>query len=146
MGILVGVTIHAGAHLSCDFPRLLDATPEQYRPLRQFFGEEQPQSYWHFVNSVEGITGLVMVLLMAIAFTLATPWFRRGKLKLPGPLKQLASFNAFWYTHHLFVIVYVLLVAHGYYLYITKDWRQKTVIKLIITPPSSKIRKVHNIS
>ncbi|KAJ4907462.1 Respiratory burst oxidase-like protein C [Raphanus sativus] len=134
VGILVGVTLHAGAHLSCDFPRLLDATPEQYRPLRQFFGEEQPQSYWHFVNSVEGITGLVMILLMAIAFTLATPWFRRGKLNLPGPLKQLASFNAFWYTHHLFVIVYILLVAHGYYLYLTKDWHNKTTWMYLVAP------------
>ncbi|CAH8382330.1 unnamed protein product [Eruca vesicaria subsp. sativa] len=134
VGIMVGVTMHAGAHLACDFPRLLDATPEQYRPLRQFFGEEQPQSYWHFVNSIEGITGLVMVLLMAIAFTLATPWFRRGKLELPGPLQQLASFNAFWYTHHLFVIVYILLVAHGYYLYITKDWRQKTTWMYLVAP------------
>jgi respiratory burst oxidase len=128
VGIIVGVTMHAGAHLACDFPRLLHATPEAYRPLRQFFGDEQPKSYWHFVNSVEGITGLVMVLLMAIAFTLATPWFRRGKLNyLPGPLKKLASFNAFWYTHHLFVIVYILLVAHGYYLYLTRDWHNKTV-------------------
>ncbi|CAH2070415.1 unnamed protein product [Thlaspi arvense] len=92
------------------------------------------KSYWHFVNSVEGITGLGMVLLMAIAFTLATPWFRRGKLKLPGPLKQLASFNAFWYTHHLFVIVYILLVAHGYYLYITKDWRGKTTWMYLVVP------------
>uniref|UniRef100_A0A1J3K3Q9 Respiratory burst oxidase-like protein C n=1 Tax=Noccaea caerulescens TaxID=107243 RepID=A0A1J3K3Q9_NOCCA len=134
VGIIVGVTMHAGAHLVCDFPRLLEATPEQYRPLREFFGEEQPKSYWHFVNSVEGITGLVMVLLMAIAFTLATPWFRRGKLNLPGPLKQLASFNAFWYTHHLFVIVYALLVAHGYYLYLTKDWHNKTTWMYLVVP------------
>ncbi|CAN8302342.1 unnamed protein product [Cochlearia groenlandica] len=134
VGILVGVTLHAGAHLLCDFPRLLEATPEQYRPLRQFFGEEQPQSYWHFVNSIEGITGLVMIILMAIAFTLATPWFRRGKLNLPGPLKKLASFNAFWYTHHLFVIVYVLLVAHGYYLYLTKDWHNKTTWMYLVVP------------
>nr|AAC39477.1 respiratory burst oxidase protein C [Arabidopsis thaliana] len=135
VGIIVGVTMHAGAHLACDFPRLLHATPEAYRPLRQFFGDEQPKSYWHFVNSVEGITGLVMVLLMAIAFTLATPWFRRGKLNyLPGPLKKLASFNAFWYTHHLFVIVYILLVAHGYYLYLTRDWHNKTTWMYLVVP------------
>ncbi|CAD5334562.1 unnamed protein product [Arabidopsis thaliana] len=135
VGIIVGVTMHAGAHLACDFPRLLHATPEAYRPLRQFFGDEQPKSYWHFVNSVEGITGLVMVLLMAIAFILATPWFRRGKLNyLPGPLKKLASFNAFWYTHHLFVIVYILLVAHGYYLYLTRDWHNKTTWMYLVVP------------
>ncbi|XP_010442586.1 PREDICTED: respiratory burst oxidase homolog protein C-like [Camelina sativa] len=135
VGIIIGVTLHAGAHLGCDFPRLLEASPDAYRPLREFFGDEQPKSYWHFVNSIEGITGLVMVLLMAIAFTLATPWFRRGKLNyLPGPLKKLASFNAFWYTHHLFVIVYILLVAHGYYLYLTRDWHNKTTWMYLVVP------------
>ncbi|EFH41797.1 predicted protein [Arabidopsis lyrata subsp. lyrata] len=102
VGIMIGVAIHSVTHLACDFPRLIAATPEEYMPLRKFFGEEQPKRYLHFVKSTEGITGLIMVFLMAIAFTLAIPWFRRGKLekKLPEPLKKLASFNAFckeWY-------------------------------------------------
>ncbi|XP_010438933.1 PREDICTED: putative respiratory burst oxidase homolog protein G [Camelina sativa] len=105
-------------------------------PLGKFFGEEQPKRYLHYVKSTEGITGLVMVLLMAIAFTLALPWFRRGKLekKLPGPLKKIASFNAFWYTHHLFVIVYILLVLHGYYLYLSKEWYKKTTWMYLAVP------------
>ncbi|XP_019087349.1 PREDICTED: putative respiratory burst oxidase homolog protein G, partial [Camelina sativa] len=74
VGITVGVVIHAVAHLACDFPRLIAATPEEYMPLGKFFGEEQPKRYLHYVKSTEGITGLVMVLLMAIAFTLALPW------------------------------------------------------------------------
>ncbi|KAL1201199.1 putative respiratory burst oxidase protein G [Cardamine amara subsp. amara] len=136
VGITIGVGIHAVAHLACDFPRLIAATQEQYKPLGKYFGEEQPKRYLHFVKSTEGITGLVMVLLMAVAFTLAMPWFRRGKLekKLPGPLKKLASFNAFWYTHHLFVIVYILLVIHGYYLYLSKEWYKKTTWMYLIVP------------
>ncbi|EOA17991.1 hypothetical protein CARUB_v10006425mg [Capsella rubella] len=136
VGITVGVGIHSVAHLACDFPRLISATPEEYTPLRKYFGEEQPKRYLHFVKSTEGITGLVMVFLMAIAFTLALPWFRRGKLekKLPGPLKKLASFNAFWYTHHLFVIVYILLVVHGYYLYLSKEWYKKTTWMYLAVP------------
>ncbi|KAG7546255.1 Riboflavin synthase-like beta-barrel [Arabidopsis suecica] len=135
-GITIGVGIHSVAHLACDFPRLIAATPAQYMPLGKFFGEEQPKRYLHFVKSTEGITGLVMVLLMVIAFTLAMPWFRRGKLekKLPGPLKKLASFNAFWYTHHLFVIVYILLVLHGYYLYLSKEWYKKTTWMYLAVP------------
>ncbi|ESQ54797.1 hypothetical protein EUTSA_v10024426mg [Eutrema salsugineum] len=136
VGITIGVSIHAVAHLACDFPRLIAATPEAYMPLGKFFGEEQPKSYMHFVKSTEGITGLVMVFLMAIAFTLAMPWFRRGKLekKLPGPLKKLASFNAFWYTHHLFVIVYILLIIHGYYLFLSKEWYKKTTWMYLAVP------------
>ncbi|XP_023635686.1 putative respiratory burst oxidase homolog protein G isoform X2 [Capsella rubella] len=136
VGITVGVGIHSVAHLACDFPRLIAATPERYMPLGKFFGEEQPKNYLHFVKSTGGITGLVMVLLMAIAFTLALPWFRRGKLekKLPRPLKKLASFNAFWYTHHLFIIVYILLVLHGYYLNLSKEWYKKTTWMYLAVP------------
>ncbi|CAE6225652.1 unnamed protein product [Arabidopsis arenosa] len=136
VGIMIGVAIHSVTHLACDFPRLIAATQEKYMPLRKFFGEEQPKIYLHFLKSIEGITGLIMVFLMAIAFTLAVPWFRRGKLekKLPEPLKKLASFNAFWYTHHLFVIVYILLVLHGYNLYLSKEWYKKMTWMYLAVP------------
>ncbi|KAE8723682.1 Respiratory burst oxidase-like protein C [Hibiscus syriacus] len=134
VGITVGVILHGGAHLTCDFPRLLHATEEQYEPMEPYFGEEQPTSYWWFVRGVEGVTGIIMVVLMAIAFTLATPWFRRNKLNLPKFLKKLTGFNAFWYSHHLFVIVYALLIVHGYYLYLTKTWHQKTTWMYVAVP------------
>ncbi|VVB00951.1 unnamed protein product [Arabis nemorensis] len=136
VGIAIGVGIHSLTHLACDFPRLIAASPEAYMPLGKFFGEEQPKRYLHFVKSTEGITGLVMCLLMVIAFTLATPWFRRGKLQkqLPVPLKKLASFNAFWYSHHLFVLVYIHLVIHGYNLYLSKKWYKKTTWMYLAVP------------
>ncbi|GMJ02665.1 respiratory burst oxidase homologue D [Hibiscus trionum] len=134
VGITVGVFLHGGAHLTCDFPRLLHATEEEYEPMEPFFGEEQPDIYWWFVRGVEGVTGIIMVVLMAIAFTLATPWFRRNKLNLPKFLKKLTGFNAFWYSHHLFVIVYVLLIVHGIYLYLTDKWYQKTTWMYLAVP------------
>ncbi|XP_068667210.1 respiratory burst oxidase homolog protein C [Aristolochia californica] len=133
-GIAVGVGLHAIAHLTCDFPRLLHATEEEYEPMKPFFGEEQPSNYWHFVKGIEGWTGIVMVVLMAIAFTLATPWFRRNKLKLPRPLQKLTGFNAFWYSHHLFVVVYTLLVVHGIKLYLTREWYKKTTWMYLAVP------------
>nr|AKS03954.1 respiratory burst oxidase-like protein 1 [Rubia cordifolia] len=133
IAIALGVGIHAIAHLTCDFPRLIHASPEKYAPTHQFFGD-QPKNYWHFVKSVEGVTGIVMVVLMAIAFTLASPWFRRNKLNLPKPLKRLTGFNAFWYSHHLFIIVYALLIVHGYKLYLTHDWQKKTTWMYLAVP------------
>ncbi|CAN1790715.1 Respiratory burst oxidase homolog protein C [Linum perenne] len=133
VAITIGVGIHAISHLACDFPRLLDADEEKWELMQPFFGD-QPSSYWHFVKSKEGVTGIVMVVLMAIAFTLATPWFRRNKLNLPPFLKKLTGFNAFWYSHHLFVIVYTLLVVHGYYLYLTKEWYKKTTWMYLAIP------------
>ncbi|KAA3466996.1 respiratory burst oxidase-like protein D-like [Gossypium australe] len=61
VGITVGVILHGGAHLTCDFPRLLHATEEEYEPMEPFFGEEQPENYWWFVRGVEGVTGIIMV-------------------------------------------------------------------------------------
>ncbi|TKY73730.1 Respiratory burst oxidase-like protein C [Spatholobus suberectus] len=85
-------------------------------------------------NQWEGVTGIIMVVLMAIAFTLASPWFRRGLVKLPKPLNNLTGFNAFWYSHHLFVIVYALLIVHGIKLYLTKEWYKKTTWMYLAIP------------
>ncbi|XP_030536789.1 respiratory burst oxidase homolog protein D [Rhodamnia argentea] len=133
-GIAVGVGLHAISHLTCDFPRILHASPEVYAPMKPYFGEVQPPNYWWFVKGAEGVTGIVMVVLMAIAFTLAMPWFRRNKVDLPEPLKKLTGFNAFWYSHHLFVAVYSLLVVHGAKLYLTHKWYQKTTWMYLAVP------------
>lgn len=127
MAIAFGVSLHAVSHLTCDFPRLLHSTNEQYELMKPFFGEHRPPNYWWFVKGWEGVTGILMVVLMTFAFTLATPWFRRNRLNLPKPLQKLSGFNAFWYSHHLFVIVYGLLIVHGYQLYLSKEWYKKTV-------------------
>ncbi|XVE56466.1 hypothetical protein DITRI_Ditri04bG0012300 [Diplodiscus trichospermus] len=133
VGISIGVGIHAISHLACDFPRLLHATPDEYEPVRKYFGE-QPKSYWHFVEHIEGVTGIVMLVLMAIAFTLAAPCFRRGRMNLPKPLNKLTGFNSFWYSHHLFVIVYTLLIVHGIKLFLTKKWYKKTTWMYLAVP------------
>ncbi|CAK8572474.1 unnamed protein product [Lathyrus sativus] len=133
-GIAIGVGLHAISHLTCDFPRLLHATDEEYEPMKQFFGNQRPNNYWWFVKGTEGWTGVVIVVLMAIAFVLAQPWFRRNRLNLPKPLKKLTGFNAFWYSHHLFVIVYVLFIIHGYFLYLSKKWYKKTTWMYLAVP------------
>ncbi|KAL1364600.1 hypothetical protein AAHE18_03G228200 [Arachis hypogaea] len=89
VAIAIGVAVHAIYHLTCDFPRLLHASPEK---------------------------------------------FRRGRAKLPKHLQKLTGFNAFWYSHHLFVIVYVLLVVHGIKLYLTHKWYKKTTWMYLAVP------------
>ncbi|KAG5626098.1 hypothetical protein H5410_011316 [Solanum commersonii] len=133
-GIAVGVGLHAISHLTCDFPRLLHATDEEYEPMKPFFGDERPNNYWWFVKGTEGWTGVVMLVLMIIAYVLAQPWFRRNRLNLPSTIKKLTGFNAFWYSHHLFVIVYVLFIIHGYFLYLSKKWYKKTTWMYIAVP------------
>lgn len=123
VGVAVGTGIHVVYHMACDFPRLIHASSDRFALLEPYF-KEQP-SYWELVKGVEGVTGILMLVLMVIAFTLATPWLRRGKL---------TGFNAFWYSHHLFVIVYALLVVHGLYLYLSKEWYQKTTWMYLAVP------------
>ncbi|XP_062181799.1 respiratory burst oxidase homolog protein B-like [Phragmites australis] len=137
VGITVGAGLHIISHLTCDFPRLLHATDAEYAPLAQYFSTSRdwrPPNYRLFVKGTEGWTGLVMLVLMAIAFTLATPRLRRGRLRLPGPLKRLTGFNAFWYSHHLFVIVYALLIVHGHFLYLTHKWYKKSTWMYLAVP------------
>ncbi|KAK9069845.1 hypothetical protein SSX86_010241 [Deinandra increscens subsp. villosa] len=160
VAIAIGVGLHAITHLTCDFPRLIHATEEEYKPLQKYFGD-QAKNYWHFVKEVEGYTGIIMLVLMTIAFTLA--WLRQGKLKPPSVFKKLTRFNAFknsklygafvtkltsfyaflnkvtgfnlfWYSHHLFVIVYALLIVHGIKLYLTKEWYKKTTWMYLAVP------------
>ncbi|KAG8045422.1 hypothetical protein GUJ93_ZPchr0008g11954 [Zizania palustris] len=133
-GIAVGVALHAGAHLTCDFPRLLHASDAEYVPMKPFFGDNRPPNYWWFVEGTEGWTGVVIVVLMTIAFVLAQPWFRRNKLKDSNPLKKMTGFNAFWFTHHLFVIVYALLIVHGTCLYLSRKWYKKTTWMYLAVP------------
>uniref|UniRef100_A0A453EPA7 Ferric oxidoreductase domain-containing protein n=1 Tax=Aegilops tauschii subsp. strangulata TaxID=200361 RepID=A0A453EPA7_AEGTS len=133
-GVAVGVALHAGAHLTCDFPLLLHASDAKYEPMKPFFGDKRPPNYWWFVKGTAGWTGIVMVVLMSIAFVLAQPWFRRNKLKDTNPLKKMTGFNAFWFTHHLFAIVYALLIVHGTSLYLTKEWYKKSVKAYTLMP------------
>nr|API61821.1 respiratory burst oxidase-like protein B [Fragaria x ananassa] len=134
-GIAVGVGLHAGSHLTCDLPKLLHSTNDQYDKLKPFFGQKRPDDYWWFVKGTEGWTGVVMVALMLVAYTLAQPWFRRNRLRnLPKPLKKLTGFNAFWYSHHLFLIVYILFIIHGYFLYLSKNWDKKTTWMYLAFP------------
>ncbi|KAJ1285265.1 hypothetical protein BS78_03G267000 [Paspalum vaginatum] len=131
--IVVGIILHAGNHLVCDFPRLINSSNEKYAPLGQYFGETKP-TYFALVKGVEGITGVIMVICMIIAFTLATRWFRRSLVKLPKPFDKLTGFNAFWYSHHLFIIVYLALIVHGECLYLIHVWYRKTTWMYLAVP------------
>lgn len=97
----------------------------------QYFGK-QPDSYWHFLKGTEGWTGVIMVVLMTIAYTLAIPrpgGFRlRDRFNLFNPsYRPLIGPKSFWYSHSLFLIVYAMLIVHGIKLYLTKEWHKRTV-------------------
>ncbi|KAK2449942.1 respiratory burst oxidase protein A [Trifolium repens] len=132
-GIVVGIVIHAGNHLACDFPLLVNSSPEKFSLISSDFNNKKP-TFKSLLISIEGITGITMVTLMTISFTLATSQFRRNAVNLPSPFNRLTGFNAFWYSHHLLGIVYVLLFLHGSFLNLTHKWYQKTTWMYISVP------------
>lgn len=128
--IAIGVIVHAGNHLTCDFRLLVNSSPEEFAAISSDFNYKKP-TYRALVTGIEGMTGISMVVLMAISFTLAARGFRRNMVRLPAPFNKLTGFNAFWYSHHLLALVYVLLLIHGNFLYLAHKWYQKTVRYLI---------------
>uniref|UniRef100_A0ABM5EXE9 NAD(P)H oxidase (H2O2-forming) n=1 Tax=Pogona vitticeps TaxID=103695 RepID=A0ABM5EXE9_9SAUR len=62
-----------------------------------------PKYYWWFFETVPGMTGVLLLVVLAIMYVFATHHFRR------------ISFQGFWITHHLYVILYILIILHGSY-------------------------------
>ncbi|CAN6471109.1 unnamed protein product [Victoria cruziana] len=132
--IAIGATVHTVSHVACDFPRLINCPPQRFRRyLGPSFHYKQP-TYPELLSSIPGVTGILMVLFMAFSFTLATHSFRRNVIKLSWPFHHLAGFNAFWYAHHLLVVVYILLIIHSTFLFLTKEWYKKTTWMYLAIP------------
>lgn len=113
--ISVATFVHVIMHLGCGFPMLL------------ILGH--PITYFDLVfGTVPGVTGILMVIIMAYCFTLAIPKLRNSKNNLRHSFYQyFIGFNAFWYAHHLLFLVYVLMIFHGYFESLAWDWLNRTV-------------------
>ncbi|KFP81520.1 Dual oxidase 2 [Acanthisitta chloris] len=67
-------------------------------------GSQLPQKYyWWFFQTIPGMTGVLLLVILAVMYVFATHHFRR------------VSFKGFWITHHLYVLLYVLVIIHGSY-------------------------------
>ncbi|NXS61506.1 DUOX2 oxidase, partial [Brachypteracias leptosomus] len=67
-------------------------------------GSQLPQKYyWWFFQTIPGMTGVLLLVILAVMYVFATHHFRR------------VSFQSFWITHHLYVLLYVLIIIHGSY-------------------------------
>ncbi|XP_077620493.1 dual oxidase 2 [Crocuta crocuta] len=65
-------------------------------------GSQLPQKfYWWFFETIPGMTGVLLLVVLAIMYVFASHHFRRR------------SFRGFWVTHHFYILFYVLLIIHG---------------------------------
>ncbi|XP_027725983.1 dual oxidase 2-like [Vombatus ursinus] len=77
--------------LSCIFPHVVVND-----------GSQLPHTYyWWFFESVPGMSGVLLLAVLAIMYVFASHRFRQR------------SFQAFWLTHHLYIVLYILLIIHG---------------------------------
>ncbi|XP_019712822.1 dual oxidase 1 [Hippocampus comes] len=77
--------------LACLFPKVLTNN-----------GSELPLKWsWWFFQTVPGLTGVLLLFTLAFIYVFATRYFRR------------ISFQGFWITHNLYVVVYILTIIHG---------------------------------
>ncbi|XP_022795525.1 NADPH oxidase 4-like [Stylophora pistillata] len=97
--IIVSAGIHIGAHIvnakkfsanySHEFKDLNFASYPNQDPLKIY------------LTSVSGTTGILMTLVLLIMIATSMVAVRR------------ASYEIFWYTHHLFIVFFLLLLVHG---------------------------------
>ncbi|KAJ8340756.1 hypothetical protein SKAU_G00353890 [Synaphobranchus kaupii] len=67
-------------------------------------GFELPQQWsWWLFKTVPGLTGVLLLLVLALMYVFASQYFRH------------ISFRGFWVTHYLYIVLYILTVIHGSY-------------------------------
>ncbi|NWX91519.1 DUOX2 oxidase, partial [Nothoprocta pentlandii] len=67
-------------------------------------GSQLPQKYyWWFFQTIPGMTGVLLLVILAVMYVFATHHFRH------------VSFQGFWISHHLYMLLYVLIIIHGSY-------------------------------
>ncbi|KAM5172929.1 dual oxidase 1-like isoform 2-T2 [Mantella aurantiaca] len=77
--------------LSCVFPMVFT-----------YDGSEHPNKfYWWFFETVPGMTGVLLLAVMALMYVFSTHHFRH------------VSFRGFWIIHHLYVVLFILTIIHG---------------------------------
>ncbi|KAG8440375.1 hypothetical protein GDO86_006217 [Hymenochirus boettgeri] len=65
-------------------------------------GSELPEKYyWWFFQTIPGLTGILLLAILALMYVFASHYFRR------------ISFRGFWLTHHFYILLYILVFLHG---------------------------------
>ncbi|KAL8208595.1 hypothetical protein R6Q57_008007 [Mikania cordata] len=133
VAIVIGTVIHTVAHMGCNFIRISTCPPDTFQRVYGNLLRTQP-SYKDLMLTIPGVTGVIMDVMMFFCFLLATHAFRRNVINLPWPFNNLAGFTSFWYAHHLLIIVYILLIVHGYFLVFATFWYRKTTWMYLVIP------------
>lgn len=100
--ILVTGTIHTIFHLGGTFPRIASMTLDELNEKVAYHQLTGVPTYtWLVFHSIPGWSGICLEILMIVLVVMTIAKIRHKK------------FEAFWYSHHLYIAIYVLLAIHG---------------------------------
>ncbi|CAM6086774.1 unnamed protein product [Calypogeia fissa] len=136
IGIIPGVIVHVVPHITCNIPRIAGAKYSIFMKTVgrvKYFHGVQP-TYGDILLTPAAVTGIAMMVLMSVAFFLASRRCRKLLLKLPKAFHGLTGYNTFWYSHHLFALVYALFIMHGWFLILSDAWSRKLTWAYVTFP------------
>jgi len=110
--ICLGTALHVGAHMFNveNFTYAWDKKDSLTRKLVGYSGDNyldpirnpDGDPVTEGIKTVAGVTGVVITLCLILMVTSSTELIRRS------------YFEVFWFTHHLFIIFFIGLIAHGF--------------------------------
>uniref|UniRef100_A0A8C3NJW9 NAD(P)H oxidase (H2O2-forming) n=1 Tax=Geospiza parvula TaxID=87175 RepID=A0A8C3NJW9_GEOPR len=98
MAALIFSVLHTAGHVVNVY--IFSVTPLSV--LSCLFSTVFTNDGWFF-QTIPGMTGVLLLVVLAVMYVFATRHFRR------------VSFQGFWITHHLYVLLYILVIIHGSY-------------------------------
>ncbi|XP_013412172.1 dual oxidase 2-like isoform X1 [Lingula anatina] len=75
-----------------------------------FRSDYLPTFGFYLFQTVTGLTGVVLVVLLTLMIVFATPWARKK------------VYTAFWTVHNLYVLLYALIILHGSAVLVQDPW------------------------
>ncbi|UYV75196.1 bli-3 [Cordylochernes scorpioides] len=95
--------VHTVGHCS-NFFHISKQPLENLRCLTKemhFESDFRPTAFFWFFQTITGLTGLLLYVLVCVLFIFAHPWVRQK------------AYSYFWTTHSLYILIYVLCLVHG---------------------------------
>ncbi|KAL4232868.1 hypothetical protein ACF0H5_007555 [Mactra antiquata] len=98
--ILLAAAVHITAHVfnAINFCEKYHSKYTNVNP----FSKEKTTIFNIVFATIPGITGILMVFILLILFLTSLQFVRQR------------VFNVFWYSHRLFILLYVVMMIHGY--------------------------------
>ena len=97
------VLVHLGGHITNFYKISTQPATNMMCVFREvyWYSDFLPGFAWWLFRTVTGVTGVILTIVTVLIFVFASPWSRRF------------DFDLFWTTHQLYILFYIMMIAHG---------------------------------